>query len=1010
MPQRAFIAPLARSEIVSTVLRESHMLITKTITKEVYVFDSGVPEIQALIDALGPDPIVIILDSGSDGMKQLAGALASVSDIDAIHIFSHGSEGALYLGDTVLSSYNMTQYTGELETIGAALSELGDILLYGCNVAKGDQGQAFIQQIAGATGADVAASIDLTGNAELGGNGVLELTSGAIESALTLNRVVLAVMDDVLAASTGYSTLLQISDNFEITGDRNIDAVLIGSKWTLLNQTYSFPTSGDFYVGYTTGQNTVFSMFNLAQQVAVKYAFDLISSYTNLSFSAITETETSHAIHRFGGTGFVSSPPSNDDVTTAQGRFPADTSYAGDVWFNDPAGPAETSELTYTTPAMGNWGLATMMHEIGHSLGLKHGHQDLTNVDLSINLTVAGPRFGTRDLLDVVDGQPYSLMTYTGYIGQQDSSSQGDKFNQPQTYMLYDIAALQYMYGANYDMNAGNTTYTFSTATGEMFVDGHKMFTAPGAISEIPTANIVFRTVWDGSGNDTYDLSNYATPLSINLEPGEWLVFDTDATNGYFQRADNGPLTNGDQWAPGNVANALLKNNDVRSLIENATGGSGNDIITGNSADNALDGGNGDDIIGGGVGNDKISGGTGDDTAVYGGPQAGYSAIFVNGNVVITDTSTANGDEGVDHLIGIEVVKFSDVTIRIDDLAPPIVVPGGKLDTSFDGDGKLTTAIGENNAVNNSLALQADGKIVVAGGSVNANGDSDFALARYNADGTLDTTFDGDGKLTTAIGAGSDVVTSLALQADGKIVVGGTSSNGANSDFVLARYNANGTLDSSFDGDGKLVMAFGTGSDQITSLVVQADGKIVVGGQSENGVNGFDFALARYNTNGTLDNTFSGDGKLTTHIGSSNFQITGHDYLNSLAVQADGRIVAGGQSINDTGFRDFALARYNINGTLDNTFSGDGKLTTAIGMNNEAINSIALQADGKIVVAGWSRAQFLGTVPTIARYNPNGMLDATFDADGIFTSTIVGTIYSLAVQADGRIVAAGQGL
>ena len=165
----------------------------------------------------------------------------------------------------------------------------------------------------------------------------------------------------------------------------------------------------------------------------------------------------------------------------------------------------------------------------------------------------------------------------------------------------------------------------------------------------------------------------------------------------------------------------------------------------------------------------------------------------------------------------------------------------------------------------------------------------DFALVRYNSDGSLDTTFSGDGKLTTAIGSGNDYGYSVTVQADGKILVAGASHNGSNDDFALVRYNTDGSLDTTFAGDGKLTTAIGSSDDYGRSVTLQADGKILVAGYSANGSND-DFALVRYNTDGTLDTTFSGDGKLTTAIGAS------HDEGYSVTVQADGKILVAGYS------------------------------------------------------------------------------------------------------------------
>ena len=324
----------------------------------------------------------------------------------------------------------------------------------------------------------------------------------------------------------------------------------------------------------------------------------------------------------------------------------------------------------------------------------------------------------------------------------------------------------------------------------------------------------------------------------------------------------------------------------------------------------------------------------------------------------------------------------------------------GTLDTSFSSDGILTTIIGAGNDKGRSLTVQADGKILVAGISHNGS-NNDFALARYNADGTLDTSFDGDGILTTDFGADNDKGYSVTVQTDGKVLVAGESFNGSNRDFAVVRYNADGTLDTSFADDGKLNTAIGSSDDFGHSIAVQADGKILVAGYSDTG-SSFEFTVVRYNADGMLDTSFSGDGVLTTDIGSIS------DISRSMTLQTDGKIVVAGESYNGSNW-DFAMVRYNADGTLDTSFESDGKLTTAIGSGDDQIFSVTMQDDGKILASGYSHNGSNNDF-VLARYNTDGTLDASFDGDGILTTAIgsgdeIG--HSVTVQADGKIVVAG---
>jgi uncharacterized delta-60 repeat protein len=225
----------------------------------------------------------------------------------------------------------------------------------------------------------------------------------------------------------------------------------------------------------------------------------------------------------------------------------------------------------------------------------------------------------------------------------------------------------------------------------------------------------------------------------------------------------------------------------------------------------------------------------------------------------------------------------------------------GALDVSLNGTGTVITTIGGGSDVARGVALQADGKIVVAGYCTNGT-TYDFCLARYLASGALDVSFNGSGTVITPIGVGDDYAISLALQPDGKIIVSGVCSNGANSDFCLARYLANGAFDTSFNSTGKVITPIGSSDDYGYSVALQPDDKIVVAGYCSNGVN-LDFCLARYLANGTLDTSFGSTGKVITVIGS------GTDVANSAALQPDGKIVVAGYCSNGTN-DDFCLARY----------------------------------------------------------------------------------------------------
>ncbi len=347
----------------------------------------------------------------------------------------------------------------------------------------------------------------------------------------------------------------------------------------------------------------------------------------------------------------------------------------------------------------------------------------------------------------------------------------------------------------------------------------------------------------------------------------------------------------------------------------------------------------------------------------------------------------------------------------------------GELDPGFAGDGKLTIPIapGSGSDAGYEVLLQPDGKLVAVGrcnmGGATGN---DFCLARINPDGTLDTSFAGDGTLTVPIapGSGTDDARAAALQDDGRIVIAGWCAMGSptGNDFCLARINPDGTLDTSFAGDGTLTIdiAPGSGHDYARAVAIQPNGRIVVGGYCNMGApTGWDFCAARVTTDGVLDTTFAGDGKLSVPIAPG----SGVDEAWALAIQPDGRIVMAGHcQMGGTTGEDKCLARINPNGTLDTTFAAGGTLTIAIapGTQSDHTYAVTLQPDGRIITAG--RCNMGGTTGIdicMSRINPDGALDTSFAGDGTLTFPIApGTgqdwAFGVAVQPDGRILVAGE--
>jgi len=384
-------------------------------------------------------------------------------------------------------------------------------------------------------------------------------------------------------------------------------------------------------------------------------------------------------------------------------------------------------------------------------------------------------------------------------------------------------------------------------------------------------------------------------------------------------------------------------------------------------------------------------------------------ALQSNGKIVLA--GHANNTDGTD-----------------DDFALLRYNTDGNLDTTFGTGGKLTTYFfaspNDKQEQAEAVAIQADGKIVAAGWTINPQGQAVFALARYNVDGTLDKSFDTDGLVTTKLRAktedNADYIRDVVIQPDGKIVVTGMSLDSVkgSSDFATVRYLSSGTLDTTFGSNGIVITPIGESDDGASGLVLQPDGKLIAAGASCNSLdcditNGnYDFAFVRYNADGSLDKTFNDDGKAAFSTAILLFS----DGASRVTLQADGRIVAaGGRMKGDDNYRqrgDFALVRLTANGQLDTSFGQMGWVKTPIGLDVSGAADIAYRQDGKLVVVGAAEYNTVNSSFAMAMYNPNGSLDMSFGqaASGIVTTTFganPSAANAVMIQPNGYIVVAG---
>jgi uncharacterized delta-60 repeat protein len=390
---------------------------------------------------------------------------------------------------------------------------------------------------------------------------------------------------------------------------------------------------------------------------------------------------------------------------------------------------------------------------------------------------------------------------------------------------------------------------------------------------------------------------------------------------------------------------------------------------------------------------------------------------FGTGGMVMTDlnhsTDLANAvavqSDGKLVVVG-QTYKNNDFSTE--DFAVARYNTDGTLDTTFGRGGKARTDFPGLAAVPSAVVIQPDGKIVVAGGAFPLfTFLGNFEVVRYNPNGSLDRSFGNGGIVTTIFPEGSYAF-DVALQPDGKIIAAGTvfvdfnPGDLSDTDFALARYNPDGSLDTTFGNGGTVTTDFFGNEDDAFSVLIQPDGKIVAVGSANNPASYYDFAAVRYLSDGTIDTLFGVAGKVSTDFGDQNF-----DRARSAALQSDGRIVAAGFAISQNGgVQNFAVARYSSNGVLDTTFSNDGKTQIDFGNCCQGATKVLLQSNGKIVTVGYANTEDSDSDFLLARLNPRGSLDATFGVGGRVRTSfgdLNGGANGAALQSDGKIVAVG---
>ncbi|HQJ40653.1 MAG TPA: hypothetical protein PK449_03760, partial [Exilispira sp.] len=330
----------------------------------------------------------------------------------------------------------------------------------------------------------------------------------------------------------------------------------------------------------------------------------------------------------------------------------------------------------------------------------------------------------------------------------------------------------------------------------------------------------------------------------------------------------------------------------------------------------------------------------------------------------------------------------------------------GTVDASFGNNGIITIDNGVLYEYIRTIAVQKDGKIIVAG-DYNYEGTSEeesskVFLSRFNIDGTPDLSFGNNGKVSYVLMAGNELF-KIAIQEDEKIIAVGTGYGDFKDDFYIARFNKNGTLDLTFGDNGKVIDFIGSKDDIALEIALQNDGKIIIAGYFDN-IKDKDIFISRYENNGMLDLSFGNKGKIISKIGS------GDDLCYSIKIQEDGKLVVAGKFMNEIGNYDIFLSRFNIDGTPDISFGENGITTTAIGSDDDIACTLLIQEDGKIISAGYYKNRTNFDI-FLLRYTANGSIDSSFGINGKFVAHIEDgedEAYAIAFQGNKKIVIFGQ--
>jgi uncharacterized delta-60 repeat protein len=966
------------------------------------VFDARVSDLPTLLRAVVEGAGSYVLSEDEDAITVITQLLAETG-AKRLALVAHGEPGVVHIGATPLDMVQLERRAGLFQEWG-----IEEIALYSCQVANDDIGKRMIHALAQLTGAAVAASANQVGSNVLGGSWDLEATTAIFSgSQFFVPSVLQYYQATLIPFSPSDPTLTNGGLTIKIRQDNGAIASAVFNGIDYFNSgtpvsNWGLEVNGSFVTNSTSGGGASSSVSSLSSDTV-----QVVSTHNGVRATRIYKI--------FGETLQVSVKVENLNLSSTTIKI-FDTFDPDQIQFEQNLDVfSQTISGGVIKAAQASQGAAqtVVLASVDPSIAISAGNPFLISDPGTLNLVLNSPgdpngafqdlgiHAATSRTLGTSQSFNYS---YVMAFGSTSSSANTNLVNSflapsisapPSFTVVEDVAGSLTFTGTPFtDLDSGNLVITLSIADGVITGTAIAGITIGGTATArtFSGTKAALNSYFTSAGNITYTSAlnnNSPRSLTVNVSDGSLTASATSAIN--ITPVNDAPILNTSATPVLTVISEDTLNSPGNTVAEIVVDGSITDVdIVGVAPEaiavSAVDNTNG-------IWQYQLSGGSW--TAFdFTGSNAG-KALLLDSTTKIRFVPNANYNgtatftfRAWDQTLGASGSYFTFATVA------------GTLDSTF-GTGGIAFADFNNGLdIANTIVVQADGKTIVAGYTHPSSGYRDSAFARFNSNGTLDTTFGIGGKVVIDLGStGNDAIGKIhALNSGGILATGVAYQSSGYFSISLAKLTATGTLDTSFGNGGKVVTDLGTNSSIVDSVIL-ANGKIVGIGTLQNA----GFAVVQYNSDGTLDTSFDTDGVATTTLGSA------FDVARSVTTTPDGKILVAGFYYGPSG-QTLGLARFNSNGSLDTTFDGDGKLTVGdrIFVDDDLSNvRVVGLADGKFLV-GATVAYPNGFHATVYRFNQDGTLDSTFANAGKQNVDINSIQYlylnDLQVTGDGKIV------